>query len=413
MSEENEIEMVTAANVPAVEVPAPVAPVEERVRVRIKATADTYQIISTHTLPSRQAVVNCLDPVHKRGLGRVRTYASVVDLIYQSRDTIPLSHWSAAIAQATLKMLAIKGQQDVTTEQGSLAQGAYMSLGGMLYQLNPVAAIKGNAAMAPLKKRVLDAAQRDAEIIKQAAQQTANGMIQQAQEMQRQAKIKLAEANSGCPPPKQFAEFGFPLKKFNVPVHKWGVGLWLQVSFTSFAWKPEHATEKVVWTVPDEQLELAKPVPVLVWVLVDGDGKYAVTSIRRDGNSPALPHMTTDQTCGSVGDAPERLNWENSGTLIRGLQRCFQQVNLSSMYESCERWREAFKAFIPPELQEVLNLNYQSSLGRIAELAAAKLAAERAEMARNADELARHQAEMEAEQSGRDVWSIPAPAGGR
>src|SRR6266542_4164464 len=281
--------------------------------VRVKVTWNEREgravIGSNHDLPTCIQVLEQLDKNWLKLLDRYtkRSYYGLEQTITRSRGRIPLSAWSNAIAQATLMVLRAS-EPEAATEVQQMLHGGYL----------------------------------------------AAGVLRTAGELRQQVEAELARARRELPPPAWAVEAELALRrKVYDSQPLWCVGMVLRIRVSNFVLYPDSPQRRWSWSVPG--WEDKKPVVALVWVPLQVDGSYAVTTVYADETAPVLPHMTTAAACVAPGDAPERIrSVEELQQLRDGIMRAFRTVNLSSLYNSIYAWRERFKDYVPAEIEKAV-----------------------------------------------------------
>ena len=377
--------------------------------VRVKVTWNEREgravIGSNHDLPTCIQVLEQLDKNWLKLLDRYtkRSYYGLEQTITRSRGRIPLSAWSNAIAQATLMVLRAS-EPEAATEVQQMLHGGYLAVGDVLYQLNAVQAVGTNRALAAVRARVLDKVKVEAAEIREAAQRTAAGVLRTAGELRQQVEAELARARRELPPPAWAVEAELALRrKVYDSQPLWCVGMVLRIRVSNFVLYPDSPQRRWSWSVPG--WEDKKPVVALVWVPLQVDGSYAVTTVYADETAPVLPHMTTAAACVAPGDAPERIrSVEELQQLRDGIMRAFRTVNLSSLYNSIYAWRERFKDYVPAEIEKAV---FGSPPVVDALLAMAEEGRKlRAAAARQAAATAPRRPDVESPDSAEDVWEV-------
>jgi hypothetical protein len=330
------------------------------VRVKVRVVRGNAEVVTTcnHPLPEYVNIVKRLEKQWLAQLSRYdKKYGHLNCVIYNYRNTIPLSAWTAAISQAVVNQLMINHDTEAEVVMPLGMQGGYLAIGGYLCQLNVVQSIKTGAALTVTKRRIMEQTKGVAAAIVRNANTTAAGVLSAAREVKQRAEQEAAVLRSNVPPPQWAVAAGLMVKNIGGSGSAvWCVGMMLQIRFAKFVITASDATQphyvrEISWEVPRWR-ELPY-VSILAWAkLRDAAGHYDTTACFLDPMTPYLPHMTTAASCMQLGDAPELLNSTGAlGSLRNSITRCFQVVNLGSLYNNPYNWREKFADFIPEELR--------------------------------------------------------------
>lgn len=359
----------------------------QKLSVRVKRNADGIcQVTSTHPLPSTQAVLKHLcksDQATLRStIGGSISFTSLVDSLRLCTD-IKASAWVKAITKATAEVLA---DHETARAELSVVKGpAYLSMGDCLFQLEATDFIlSGEKALPALRKRITADAEEEAISIREAAQAQAASLTVAARREAGNLEIQAARSRQELTNLRnQAAQLGV-------------IPAWVRAANLAVRWAPESlynsqpcffVLSTLTLTITHFACTIAKLVqgqyqhfkriwkarnhkPLLVPIelglgLTDGQWEASTTRLSplaSDILGGSLPHLDFARACFQIGDAPHAItNLQQLNTVLRGIERTMQEINLDSPLSTWSGWAPAIQRKAPPALAALLSSTNQGS----------------------------------------------------
>ena len=233
---------------------------------------------------------------------------------------------------------------------------AYLAMGEMVYRLQPVEIARTNKALAICKRKAMkEAATVKDQLIAQ-ANQSAKGILDEAQKRLKQAADKIAEAERSNAPPAWMLEQRRPLLfksgmwcvsfDFNFKIDRWEYDM----PHPTTALREKGIFRRKIWTASP-----TLPLKMRAFVPIHRDGSYQITGCYLDAFQKSLPHMHHTASCMSPATAPKEIKSQGDLLVLTdAISRCFRTVALHSLYSSPSDWEETAVKACPPALWTAL-----------------------------------------------------------
>ena len=287
---------------------APEAPVSPDIRVVVTANREIRITPPETRLPRMTQIKAKLPSALRRYL-----YSSSLEYnVQNTHETITAQQWADAIGAALLDTQPHEGIRELHLDP------IYMVAGDTMYRMQPVAAVGQTRALTLARRKALDSARVEAELILSSARQTANSLTQAAAQMQAEARAVLASANGGRPQPPEWAIAGGLSLKYCPYAHDWLV---LTSAPIQLKWLEGWGREYVI---PD-------PAParvVALWIPVP----FRASAVRVDRAEDILPHIGEGGACMGLDPAPVIDSTQSLDEAGARIAQLCQTANLESLY---------------------------------------------------------------------------------
>jgi hypothetical protein len=364
-----------------VEAPPP-PPTKVKVTVKIIAIEARASVMSTHVLPSANAVANVLPMPHRR---QANTFLkrhggqSTERIIWYLRESIPTSVWTKAIINATIAALQCGQVTESTLETTHALNEAYLASGDQVYRLSCIGMTGTNKALAVVRRRAMDAAKIEADKIIAKATKDGQLVIQnsnrEAEAIYVRALTKESEANAlmrgvQSPPPAWAIGVNTP-NGGRIPIytarpestgsktHPHHVGFFMPISVTKFTFtdldrSPGRTADAYITKTWAPVANMPKAY-ILIWLPVARDGTFNITSAYVDASCAHIPHVNTANACMTPSSMPPRLSSVvEYHAMWSAIQSTLSEVVLNSLLVNIQNWCSGFKAFCPAPLAAIL-----------------------------------------------------------
>jgi len=325
---------------------------EPNTDVRVKVFRDdngVLQVECSRPIPNLTAVAAHLSKTQQREVKKSIDWGRTVrEAITKHVASVPFQDWANAIGEAIIQ--ADANANGGSFEANTLREPAYLALGDTLFRLSPVELIKTNKALVATKKRANEKA--NVAIKKKLAegQLAADTLVETAARIKQEAEETLRRTSRQQPAPAWAVDSRIPCK---FDGYRWCVEcvFYLKIEYFDVNFYDSIGTpRKFRWqAIPKNS------VPIRLWVPINQDGSYALTSIYVDHLSSEIPHISFSAACLSLGDAPAAIkSIGNLHGLRDSIERCMRGVQLDSLRTPIRDWLPTFKDSVPPELYKAI-----------------------------------------------------------